>query len=292
MDVLTRAEEVHAWRAAANTTVGLVPTMGALHAGHLALLRVLRPRVARLALSVYVNPAQFNAAEDLASYPRDVQRDLRLAAAEGVDLVFVPADGEMYPVQPPSAFVTVAGLGDVLEGAERPGHFRGVATVVTKLLLLFRPELAAFGQKDAQQCLVVRRLVRELLLPTEIVVVPTVREADGLALSSRNVRLRPEERRAAPALHAALQAARRAIVAGERQAPALEHLIATELSRQAPAAALDYAAVHSATDLSPLPGGRVMGRCLLLVAARFPGARLIDNLCLRVRGREVEDDLV
>jgi pantoate--beta-alanine ligase len=296
VDVLTRASQVRAWRAAAGpggsaATVGLVPTMGALHEGHLALLRGLRPRVDRLAVSIYVNPTQFGPSEDLASYPRDLGRDLRLAAGAGADAAFVPADGEMYPVSPPSVFVDVEGLSGVLEGAERPGHFRGVATVVAKLLALFAPEAAAFGQKDAQQCLLVRRLARELLLPVEILVFPTVREPDGLAMSSRNAYLTAEERRAAPALHAGLRAARDALAAGERDAAALEALIAARVAGQAPMARLDYAAVRRAADLSPFPAGRVEGRCLLLVAARFPSARLIDNLCLRLDGGGVADDL-
>lgn len=285
MEVLTRAAEVRAWRGGAGV-LGLVPTMGALHAGHLALIRALRPRVDRLAVSIYVNPMQFGPAEDLARYPREPEGDLALAAEAGADLAFVPDDGEMYPIAPPGVFVRVEGLADGLEGAARPGHFRGVATVVAKLLALFTPEMAAFGQKDAQQCLVVRRLVRELLLPAEIVVVPTVREPDGLALSSRNANLTPAERRASTTLYAGLRAARRALEAGERRVAALEALIASHVT---PVAELDYAAVRSADDLAAFVDGRAAGRCLLLAAARFPSARLIDNLCLIVRDGAVED---
>lgn len=264
--------------ARAGRSIGLVPTMGYLHAGHGALLDALRPRVDVLVLSIFVNPTQFGPAEDLATYPRDLDRDRRQAEASGVDMVFCPRVEEMYPVQP-CTFVTVEGLSRVLEGAVRPTHFRGVATVVAKLLNVLRPTVVAFGQKDAQQVIVVKRMVRELLLGTEVLVVPTVREADGLAMSSRNVYLSSAERAAAPILNESLAAAESQIVAGERDARQVAASLRRQIEQE-PLAHLDYAAVVSADTLTPLD--RIEGRVLLAVAARFGRARLLDNRCLEV----------
>lgn len=272
------ARQYVARAAGAGRSIGLVPTMGYLHAGHGALLAALRARVDVLVLSIFVNPTQFGPGEDLATYPRDLDRDRRQAEAAGVDMVFCPPVEEMYPLQP-WTFVTVEGVSQVLEGAVRPTHFRGVATVVTKLLHVLRPAVVAFGQKDAQQVIVVKRMVRELLLGAEVLVVPTVREADGLAMSSRNVYLSPAERAAAPVLNNSLAAAEAQIVAGARDgaevAASLRRHIAAE-----PLAQLDYAVVVSAETLTPVD--RIEGRVLLAVAARFGRARLLDNRCLEV----------
>jgi pantoate--beta-alanine ligase len=271
----------------AGRRVGLVPTMGALHAGHLAHLRTLRPCVDLLVVSVFVNPTQFGPGEDWERYPRDLPADVALATDEGADVVFAPPAAALYP-EPPAVFVAVEGLGQVLEGASRPTHFRGVTTVVAKLLNLAAADVVSFGQKDAQQVVVVRRMVRELLYPVEIVVVPTVREADGLALSSRNRYLTAAERAAAPVLYRALQAAAARVAAGERDPAVVAATLHAEVARE-PLARLDYAAVADAATLAAPP--RLDGRILLLLAARFGAARLIDNLCLDIRGDTVEPAL-
>ena len=199
MKVVHRLEELRAARAGLPRPLGLVPTMGALHAGHLSLVRRARAECASLAVSIFVNPTQFGPHEDLQAYPRDLERDLEQLAPEGVDLVWAPEVHDLYPPGD-QTWVTVEGLTRGLEGERRPGHFRGVATVVTKLFHAFEPQRAYFGQKDAQQATVIRRMARDLLFPLEVVVCPTVREPDGLALSSRNRFLSDEERRAAPVL--------------------------------------------------------------------------------------------
>jgi pantoate--beta-alanine ligase len=290
MLVVRTVREVRAWCRAVRRTgarLGLVPTMGALHEGHAALFRFCRARVDAVAASVFVNPTQFGPGEDYHRYPRDLPHDLAVAEAAGVDLLFAPEVTELYP-HGPVAVVDPGPLGDVLEGAVRPGHFRGVATVLAKLFAAFAPDVAAFGQKDAQQVLVVRRLVRELLLPVEVACMPTVREPDGLALSSRNAYLSAEERRIAPILYRALLAGREAVAAGERSAPGVEQRV-WEVLRSEPRLRVDYVAVASAEDLSPLR--EVRGRVLLLVAARLGTTRLIDNLCLRVLPERVVEDV-
>ena len=254
-------------------TVGFVPTMGWLHEGHLTLVRRSRAAHAVTVVSVFVNPSQFNNADDLARYPRDEARDVALLAGEGVDIVFAPTAEAMYP--PGFAtWVSVEGITEVLEGTFRPGHFRGVATVVALLLRMVRPQVAYFGEKDWQQLLVVRRLVRDLHLDVSIVGVPTVREAGGLALSSRNVRLSAEARAGALAIHAALDAVRTAFAAGERNGAVLQAVLQRCLAEE-PALMVDYAVVVDADTLhlAPLvePGARA------LVAAHVGGVRLIDN---------------
>lgn len=291
MRILRTTGEARAWsaqRRAAGLRVGLVPTMGALHAGHLSHVAALRTHADALALSVFVNPTQFGPAEDFARYPRDLQRDAALAAAAGVDVLFAPEVADMYPGGEPAVAVDVGDLGTVWEGAQRPGHFRGVATVVTKLLALFLPAVASFGQKDAQQVAVVRRLVRELLLPVEVLCVPTVRESDGLALSSRNVYLSAEQRRAAPVLRRALAAAAAAVRAGERSAVSVEAELRRVLAEE-PLGRTDYAAVVHADDLTP--AATLEGRVLLLLAVRFGATRLLDNLCLRLGPEGVSEAL-
>jgi pantoate--beta-alanine ligase len=252
-------------------TVGLVPTMGAFHAGHHALMRAARERCDTVVVSLFVNPAQFNEAADLAAYPRDEARDAADAERLGVDVLYAPAVEEVYPPGFATA-VRVEGLSDVLEGAERgPGHFAGVCTVVTKLFNVVQPDVAFFGQKDAQQVAVVGRMVRDLDIPVELVVIPTVREPDGLALSSRNGRLDPSERRRATALSRALRAAERAIAGGERDAAAITRAARAELDGIQP----EYLALVDPDSFQPIT--TVGDRVLVAVAARVGATRLIDN---------------
>lgn len=259
-----------------NRTVGFVPTMGALHPGHCSLVRAARRQSGVAVASIFVNPTQFAPNEDFTRYPRTLDEDCRMLEAEGVDLVFTPNAATMYP--PGAAtFVDVPGIGDRLDGASRPGHFRGVATVVAKLFHIVQPDLAFFGQKDAAQVAVLRRMVRDLNFPIEIVVCPTVREPDGLAMSSRNRYLSPEERQQALALHRALETARTMAETGEHSAAVL--LQSMEASLQAePAVRVDYLAVVDPDTL--LPVGDIRSGALLAVAAYVGGTRLIDNLLL------------
>jgi pantoate--beta-alanine ligase len=263
-------------------TIGLVPTMGALHEGHLSLIRAARGECDVVVVSLFVNPAQFNDARDLAAYPRDEARDAELAAAAGADVLFAPSPDEVYP----PGFATtvrVGGVTETLEGAHRgAAHFEGVATVVAKLLNMVGPDVAYFGQKDAQQALVIRRLVADLDVPVRISVRPTVREADGLALSSRNVHLRGADRERALALRDGLRAAQAALDAGERDARALRDagLDAMRARDVEP----EYFALVAPDDLSPVD--RVDGEVLLAVAARVGPARLIDNTLLSPNGRQ------
>jgi len=264
--------------ARAEGPVGLVPTMGYFHDGHLALMHRARSECRTVVVSIYVNPLQFGPREDFRSYPRDPERDLRLAEGAGVDMVFMPDDGEMYPPGY-ATYVEVEGLTDKLCGRSRPGHFRGVATVVTKLFNIVRPDRAYFGEKDFQQALVIRRLAADLNLDLEIITVPTVREPDGLAASSRNVYLSPAEREAATVLYRSLVKARDAILAGERDAERVRHILAATIAAE-PLAELDYAEVYGLPWLAGLD--RLEGEVLLAVAARVGRARLIDNLVVKV----------
>jgi pantoate--beta-alanine ligase len=258
-------------------TIGLVPTMGAFHAGHLSLMRQARHECEVVVVSLFVNPTQFNESADLEAYPRDETRDLELAAAEAVDYVFMPSVGEVYP----SGFATtvsVAASTDRLEGAHRGrAHFDGVTTVVSKLLNMVGPDVAYFGQKDAQQALVIRRMVKDLNLPVQIEVCPTVRDADGLALSSRNARLSPVERRRATALHRALEAVSAAIEAGERD----PHQAVAAASAQLAANAIEpeYLELVSPDSLERVV--RIEGEVLALIAARIGNTRLIDNTLIQ-----------
>ncbi len=260
-------------------TIGLVPTMGALHDGHLSLIRRARADNDEVVVSLFVNPAQFDDGADLRAYPRDESRDAVLAAEAGVDLLFAPDPDQVYPPGFATS-VRVAGLTEPLEGAARgPGHFDGVATVVTKLLNMCQPDVAYVGQKDAQQALVIQRLVRDLDLPVRIEVLPTVRERDGLALSSRNVRLTGPDRNRALALRRALEAAERAVMAGERDAAAVQ-----DAARQAMgsyAVEPEYLAVVDATTLAPVAA--VESEVLVAVAASVGGTRLIDNTLITPR---------
>jgi pantoate--beta-alanine ligase len=262
----------------AGRSIGLVPTMGALHAGHASLIQAARAETGFVAVSIFVNPTQFGPAEDLSRYPRPLGEDLEVCTREGVDLVFHPEAAALYP---PGfcTFVEVHGLQEVLEGKSRPGHFRGVATIVLKLLNIVQPEIAYFGQKDAQQARIIRQLVADLDVPVKLRICPIVREPDGLALSSRNQYLDPNQRRRATALYQALEEARGLVEGGERQAAVVQHGLATRI-QETEGAALDYAAIVDADTLEPLT--RLKGTVLLAVSARFGATRLIDNLQLHV----------
>ena len=251
--------------------------MGALHQGHLALVRRARQENETLAVSIFVNPAQFGAAEDLAQYPRHLKRDLDLLRKEGADLVFVPPVEAIYP---PGfdTWVSVEGISDKLEGAHRPGHFRGVATVVTKLFNLVRPDRAYFGQKDGQQVAVIRRLVRDLDLGLELVVVPTVREADGLAYSSRNKHLSPQQRRSAPVMYEALCRAEALWRAGERDAEKLRHQVRQVLEKEPLVDSIDYVSVADPESMEELE--QVSTGAMVSAALHMGKVRLIDNLIL------------
>lgn len=258
-------------------TIGLVPTMGAFHEGHRSLMRRARAERDALVVSIFVNPLQFGDARDLESYPRDEEADLADAEREGARIVFAPTTNEMYPDGEPQVTVDPGPLGERIEGASRPGHFRGVATVVAKLFATVGSCAAYFGEKDAQQLAVVRRMVRDLSLPVELVPCPTVREPDGLASSSRNGRLTPEQREAAPCLFDALSEAAALARGGERDAATLIAVMARKIGGTA-AARLDYATVVDDRTFEEIPTLEPPARAL--VAARFGDVRLIDNLLL------------
>ncbi|MEO7429527.1 MAG: pantoate--beta-alanine ligase [Acidimicrobiales bacterium] len=263
---------------AAGRQVGFVPTMGYLHRGHASLMDAARDAHDVLVVSIFVNPLQFGPSEDLDAYPRDLAADTALAEASGVDLLFVPSTAEMYPTQMRTA-VSVSGASEPLEGHTRPTHFAGVATVVAKLFAIVGPCRAYFGEKDFQQLAVIRQMVRDLSIPVEVEGCATVREPDGLALSSRNAYLTPAERAVAPVVHATLQAGRMAIDAGERD-PAKVRALMAELLAAQPLAELDYAeVVDAATFLTPDP---LRGELRLLAAVRLGKARLIDNVGVQV----------
>lgn len=259
-------------------TVGLVPTMGYLHEGHLSLARAARLENDLVVMSIFVNPTQFGPNEDFDRYPRDLERDAALAEEAGVDVIFNPEVAEMY-ANDHRTWVEVEKLGDHLCGASRPGHFRGVTTVVTKLFGVCSPDRAYFGQKDAQQAFVLRRMTRDLDLGVEIVICPTVREPDGLAMSSRNVYLSPEERRQAPAVNRALKKAQALYEAGERDASVLLAAVRDGLAA-APGARLDYVELVGADELQPV--SMVEGPSLIAVAVWFGRTRLIDNVLLGI----------
>jgi pantoate--beta-alanine ligase len=261
------------------TLVGFVPTMGALHAGHLALIERCRAETGFVVVSIFVNPTQFGVNEDLARYPRDLGRDAALAVRAGADLVFAPPDREMYPLDAPATFVEVPGLSGILEGASRPGHFRGVATVVLKLFAIVQPDVAYFGEKDYQQLVVIRRMVSDLNLPVEIRSVPTVREAGGVALSSRNRYLSGEERRAATVLSTALRRARERVEAGERDADRVRQVLRGAIQSER-SATLDYAEVCDSESLEPLSRIEEGRPAVALLAVRLGSVRLIDNTLL------------
>jgi len=257
--------------------VGFVPTMGALHDGHLALVRAARERAGFVAASIFVNPTQFGPSEDFARYPRDLDGDRAKLAAAGADLVFAPDASAMYAAGERTR-VRVHALDEPLCGAFRPGHFEGVATVVAKLFALLGPGVAVFGRKDYQQLTVLRRMAKDLFFPVEIVGAPIVREADGLAMSSRNAYLTEDERARALGLSRGLRAASRAFEAGERSAEALARIARAEVERSA--ARIDYVSVVDPDDLTPPEGGEVGPRALVAIACHIGKTRLIDNVVL------------
>ena len=255
-------------------SIGLVPTMGFLHDGHMTLVRAARAQCDRVVVSIFVNPTQFGPNEDFATYPRDPDRDLAMLQAEGVDAVFTPEPAEMYHPEA-QTIVETTGLSGVLMGALRPGHFRGVATVVTKLFNIVQPDRAFFGEKDYQQLQVIRTMVRDLDMPLEIVGVPTVREADGLAMSSRNVRLTPDHRAAAPALNAALDWAAATLPGQPMTAAALAEAVAARIA-PAPGAEVQSVDVRDAATLAPIDGP-ILRPAVILLAVRFGKVLLIDQ---------------
>ena len=275
MKIITTPRDMQSWsrqRLAAGERIACVPTMGYLHEGHLSLVRRARAAADRVVLTLFVNPTQFGPGEDYAVYPRDPARDQALCEAEGVDVLFMPAAADMYAPDASTAVVEEA-LSRRLCGASRPGHFRGVCTVVAKLFNCVRPDVAVFGQKDAQQALVIRRMVRDLDFPVEIVVAPIVREPDGLAKSSRNVRLSPAERAAALGLSRALGLAREALARGERDADAVRRRLERELA--ASGLRTDYVEFVDTRTLEPAP---LLTPGVLVALAAFAGrTRLIDN---------------
>lgn len=258
-------------------TIGLVPTMGALHEGHLSLVREARRMCDVVVVSVFVNPAQFGPTEDYEHYPRDLTKDTALLTDYNVDYIFAPAAEEIYP-KDFSTYVNVSGLSKPLEGETRPGHFRGVATVVAILLNTVRPDFAFFGQKDAQQGVIIKRMVKDLAFDTEIVVLPTVREDSGLAISSRNLYLKPEEQESASVIHRGLMKAKEVFKKGERHSAKLEELVRTTIESE-PRVRVDYVSIVDAETLEKLD--KVDERPTLIAVAAYVGkTRLIDNTML------------
>ena len=276
MRVIETIPEMVKLRAELATSVGFVPTMGYLHEGHLSLVRKARAENATVIVSIFVNPTQFGPGEDLARYPRDIERDLKMLEHERTDIVFMPEAGEMYPTSF-SSRVEVGQVTERLEGATRPGHFRGVATVVAKLFNIVNPTRAYFGQKDAQQLLVIKRMATDLNMNLEIIPSATIREPDGLAMSSRNVYLSPEERRQATVLFESLELAQRLYRNGEKDAKkVLEQMLA--LIQQQPLARVDYASIADNETLAELE--TITPPALVSLAVKFGSTRLIDNLVL------------
>lgn len=276
MKQVVTLDELRAARSALPEFVGFVPTMGFLHAGHISLVKLAKNNNASVIVSIFVNPAQFGPNEDLAAYPRDIPADLKLLADAGVDLVWLPAPEVIYPPGF-NTWVSVERLSEPLEGASRPGHFRGVATVVAKLFNAVQPHRAYFGQKDAQQVAVIKEMTRDLDFPIEIIVGPTLREPDGLAMSSRNSYLDAEERKAAPVLHRALAAAKAACESGERSGDALRSTM-HDVLKQEPLARLQYVSCADPLTLQEL--NQIENGALLSMAVFIGKTRLIDNLLL------------
>jgi len=276
MQVVGPIFEIRALRQQLTDSVGFVPTMGYLHEGHLALVKQARMENSAVIVSIYVNPAQFGPREDFGAYPRELNRDLELLRGEGVDIVFAPSDDEMYPPEF-SSWVDVGKVTERLEGASRPGHFRGVATVVAKLFNIVQPTKAYFGQKDAQQAVVIKRMVADLNMGIEIVVVPTVRESDGLAMSSRNIYLSPGERQAATILFKALTLARQLSQGGEKDAGKIRRQM-TSLTQKEPLAQIDYVSIADAETLEEISS--IDRPALASLAVRIGKTRLIDNMPL------------
>ncbi len=278
MKVVSTLDELRSAKSDLPSPLGLVPTMGFLHEGHLSLVKKAKVECQSVGVSIFVNPTQFGEGEDLEAYPRDLPRDLRLLEEEGVDLVWVPTIEDVYPTDS-QTWVVVEELTKQLEGGQRPGHFRGVTTVVAKLFNAFQPDRAYFGQKDAQQALVIRRMVKDLLLPIEIVVCPIVREEDGLAMSSRNAYLNPEQRRAAIVLHHALGDAAERFQNGERDAEVLRGSMLAVIQDE-PLARAHYVSVADPDTLEEAQGK--IQRALLSMAVYLGETRLIDNVMLGI----------
>jgi pantoate--beta-alanine ligase len=277
MEQITSLAELRLARARLPGPVGLIPTMGYLHAGHLSLVQTARTQCVSTVVSIFVNPTQFGPQEDLSSYPRDLARDLDLLKKEGVDLVWTPTPELMYPPDF-QTWVTVEEVTKPLEGKMRPGHFKGVTTVVAKLFNAVQPDKAYFGQKDAQQAVVIRQMVRDLNFNLQVVVCPIVREPDGLAMSSRNVYLNSDERQAATVLYQALRTAQSAYAAGERNAQVLRQAMIDTIQRQ-PLAHMQYVSCADPETLVELDGP-IPGRALLSMAVYFGNTRLIDNILI------------
>jgi pantoate--beta-alanine ligase len=279
MQITTSIREMQSLAAslrAKGRTIGLVPTMGFLHEGHLSLMRRARKECDAVVVSIFVNPTQFGPNEDFARYPRDEEGDRSKCESEAVDILFMPTAAEMYPERP-TVFVAVEGISEVLEGAVRPGHFRGVATVVAKLFNIVKPHKAFFGQKDYQQCLVIKRMVKGLDFDLEIVVLPTTREQDGLAMSSRNSYLSPGERRAAATVHRALSAAENLALTGVQEPEKLSNKMRAVLAEEK-AITIDYVEVADPESLEPL--STIGDNMVILVAIRLGLTRLIDNILI------------
>lgn len=276
MQVINTIAEMRKLRRQLSEPVGFVPTMGYFHEGHLSLVRQARKENPTVVVSIFVNPTQFGPGEDFQDYPRDLNRDLELLEREKVDIVFVPSEEEMYPPGF-SSWVDVEKVTERLEGASRPGHFRGVATVCAKLFNIIQPTRAYFGQKDAQQAVVIKKMVADLNMNLEIVVVPTVRESNGLAMSSRNTYLNPEERQAATVLFKALSLARELWQGGEKDADKIRHQM-TSLIQKEPLAKIDYVSIADANTLEELK--KIDRPAIVFLAVRIGKTRLIDNVIL------------
>jgi len=279
MQVITTCAEMTALCREVPRPLGLVPTMGALHEGHLSLTRQSRTDNATMAASIFVNPTQFGANEDFTTYPRTFERDLELLAAQGTDLVFAPLPDEVYP-EGFDTWIEPGSVAEGMEGAARPGHFRGVATVVAKLFTITRPDRAYFGQKDGQQVAVIRKMNADLNLGVDVVTMPTIREPDGLALSSRNAYLTPEERAAAPVVYRALCAAQSLWHAGERDPNRLQAAALAELQHEPLVSAVDYVSIVDADTMESASIAAGDGRVMIAAAVRLGSVRLIDNVVL------------
>jgi len=282
MDVIKTIAKMRDWtdvQRKAGRSIGLVPTMGYLHEGHLSLVRKARVENEAVVMSIFVNPLQFGPHEDYATYPRDLEMDCRLAKNAGVDVVFYPEPAEIYPQYPPLTVVEVKEITEGLCGASRPGHFIGVATVVSKLFNIVQPHRAYFGQKDYQQVQVIKRMVTDLNIPVSIQIVPIKREADGLAMSSRNTYLSPSERQEALCLYQALQICRKMYNSGEKKVSPILEAMKARILRE-PSAVIDYVEICDATSLAPV--AEIKGPVVALLAVRIGKTRLIDNLLLGV----------
>lgn len=276
LKLIEEIDEMREQRKKLRGKVGLVPTMGYLHAGHLALAQRAKTENKTVVVSIYVNPTQFGPKEDFKTYPRDLERDLSMLSGVGVDMVFAPMDEEMYP-DDFSTWVDVEKVTDRLEGAVRPGHFKGVATVVAKLFNIVQPTKAYFGEKDAQQVIVIKRMVADLNMNLDVVIVPTVREADGLAMSSRNIYLNPEERKASTVLYKALTIAQKRFTDGERDAEQLRQAMKSLIEKE-PLAKIGYISIAHPDSLVEL--NKIEGSAMASLAVRFGKTRLIDNITL------------